>query len=116
MTATFLPFFSLAPAGLIPISLAVSATNLSSLPIETGSPLIPLIHLPSHCDSCGQTRPQTAGSADDSEITLYASSTFPVLTCSINAGILIATGHPLIHCAFLQLRHLLASSIASSLL
>ena len=27
------------------------ATNLSSLPIATGSPFIPLTHFPSHCDS-----------------------------------------------------------------
>ena len=44
ITATFLPFFSAGASGLIPFSLAQSATNLSSLPIDTDSPLIPLIH------------------------------------------------------------------------
>ena len=34
------------------------------------SPLIPRIHLLSHWDSCGHTRPQIAGSAEDSPITL----------------------------------------------
>ena len=48
ITATFLPFFVSALAGLIPFSLAVSATKRSSLPIETASPLIPRIHLASH--------------------------------------------------------------------
>ena len=47
----------------MPFSLAQSATKRSSLPMETGSPLMPRIHLPSHWLSCGQTRPQTAGSA-----------------------------------------------------
>ena len=42
-------------------SLAQSATNLSSFPMETLSPLIPRTHFDSHCFSCGQTRPQTAG-------------------------------------------------------
>ena len=45
-----------------------------------------------------------------------ASAKLPSLTSCINAGILIDTGHPFIHCAFLQFKHLLASAIASSLL
>ena len=57
-------------AGLMPFSLAQSATKRSSLPMETGSPLIPRIHFPSHWLSCGHTRPQTAGSAEDSLMTL----------------------------------------------
>ena len=48
ITATFLPLDSADFSGLILFSLAQSATNLSSLPIDTASPLIPLIHLPSH--------------------------------------------------------------------
>ena len=38
--------------------------------METASPLIPRIHFPSHWLSCGHTRPQIAGSALDSEMTL----------------------------------------------
>ena len=72
---------------MIPFSFAQSATKRSSLPMDTASPLIPRRHFPSHCVSCGHTRPQTAGSA---------------LACT--------------HFAFLQVRHLEASSIASSLL
>ena len=34
--------------GLIPFSLAQSATKRSSLPMETASPFIPRTHLPSH--------------------------------------------------------------------
>ena len=48
ITATRLPFFDAAFSGLISFSRAQSATNRSSLPIYTASPLIPLIHLPSH--------------------------------------------------------------------
>ena len=44
ITATFLPFFSVGFSGSTLFSLAQSATNLSSLPIDTDSPLIPLIH------------------------------------------------------------------------
>ena len=44
---------------------AQSATKRSSFPMETASPLMPRMHLPSHWVSCGQTRPQTAGSALD---------------------------------------------------
>ena len=39
----------------------------SSLPMPTGSPFTPRTHLPSHCVSCGQTRPHTAGSEELSE-------------------------------------------------
>ena len=39
-----------------------------SFPMLIGSPLIPLIHLPSHWLSCGQTLPHTAGRELDSEI------------------------------------------------
>ena len=41
-----------------------SATKRSSLPMATGSPFTPRMQLPSHCVSCGQTRPQTAGNED----------------------------------------------------
>ena len=116
MTATFLPFISFAPTGLILFSLAQSATNLSSLPMETGSPFLPRIHCPSHWLSCGQTRPQIAGSALDSPITLYASSNHPSFTLEMNPGISIDTGHPCTHFAFLHPIHLFASSTASSAL
>ena len=56
------------------------------------------------------------GSALDSPIILYASSKFPSFTCAMNAGMLILTGHPVIHFAFLQPRQRCASSTASSLL
>ena len=67
MTATFLPFFSAGCRRNDSRSLWPSQPrNAPALPMETASPLIPRIHLPSHWLSCGQTRPQTAGSAEDS--------------------------------------------------
>ena len=47
---------------------------------------------------------------------LYASSKFPSFTSWINAGMLMDTGHPFTHFAFLQFKQRAASSIASSLL
>ena len=40
-----------------------SATKRSRRPMATGSPFTPRTHLDSHCVSCGQTRPESAGSA-----------------------------------------------------
>ena len=62
MTATFLPL-----AGFILGLLASSGWSprkRSSWPMATGSLLTPRMHLPSHWVSCGQTRPQMAGSMD----------------------------------------------------
>ena len=42
---------------------AASATKRSRRPMATGLNLRPTTQVDSHCDSCGQTRPQTAGSA-----------------------------------------------------
>ena len=40
----------------------MSPTYLSRRPMATGSSDSPTVHTPSHWFSCGQTRPQTAGS------------------------------------------------------
>ena len=66
----------------------------------------------SHCVSCGQTRPQTAGSDELAEIILYASSNSPVFTLAINSGMDIFTGQPATHGLFLQFKHLVASATA----
>ena len=76
---------------MIPFSLAQSATKRSSLPMETGSPLIPRIHLPSHWLSCGQTRPQIAGSAlDSADDLVMLPRNFPLLPAAMKSGILMA--------------------------
>ena len=46
-----------------PRPMAQSATNRSRRPMATGLNLAPTTQVASHCDSCGQTRPHTAGSA-----------------------------------------------------
>ena len=48
-----------------PRPMAQSATKRSSRPMATGLNLAPTTQVASHCDSCGQTRPQTAGRALD---------------------------------------------------
>jgi hypothetical protein len=100
MTATFLPLVSFTASGLILFSLDQSATKRSNLPMETASPRIALIHLASHCTSCGQTLPHTAGSAEYFPIILDASSILPFSISLINPGISIETGHPRTHFAF----------------
>ena len=45
-----------------PRPMAASATKRSSRPMATGGYLTPTTQAASHCDSCGQTRPHTAGS------------------------------------------------------
>ena len=74
MTATLMPFVFSGFSGTTPFSLDQSATKRSSLPMETASPLMPRTHWPSHWLSCGQTRPQTAGSAEDLPMTFAASA------------------------------------------
>ena len=83
-----------------------SAINLSNFPIETGSPLIPNTHLPSHWLSCGQTLPQTAGKALYFATSFAASSNSPFFIYPIKLGMSIDTGHPSTHLGFLQPKHL----------
>ena len=82
--------------------------------MPTGSPFTPRTHFPSHCDSCGQTLPQTAGNDEDAEITRYAASKSPFFTSSMNSGMSIPTGHPLTQGRFLQCRQRSASFTATS--
>ena len=62
-TATFLPvFFGVGGSGDSPWLASQSATKRSRRPIATDSCFLATTHCFSHCSSCGQTRPQTAGS------------------------------------------------------
>ena len=63
MTATLWPFLGAVATLAMPFSAAQSATKRSMRPMDTGSPLIPRTHLPSHWVSWGQTRPEMAGRA-----------------------------------------------------
>ena len=77
-------------------------------------PIFKWIHLLSHCFSCGQTRPQTAGRALVSFKVLAASKNSPRSIFLIKVGILIFTGHPCIQVGFGQSRQRSASCIACS--
>ena len=72
------------------------------------------IHCDSHCFSCGQTRPQTAGRDEDSLMIAAAPRMSPVSRVLINPGMLIFTGHPCTQVGFLQLRQRWDSVIACS--
>ncbi len=82
--------------------------------MPTLSVLMPRTHLPSHCVSCGHTRPHTAGSALDALSTAYAPSISPSATFAMNAGISIFTGHPLTQGFLGQFRQRFASFTAIS--
>ena len=49
------------PAGTAWGGLALSPTKRSSRPMATDSTFLLMMHCASHCDSCGQTRPQIDG-------------------------------------------------------
>ena len=72
MTATLWPFGAGAWGCPSACSRCQSATKRSRRPMPTGSPLMPRTHLPSHWVSCGQTRPQTAGSEEDAVMHLIS--------------------------------------------
>ena len=91
-----------------------SATYLSSLPIPTGSPFMPRTQRLSHCVSCGQTRPHTAGRLESFDITSYAPSMSPSRNLAIKSGILIPTGHPPTQAGDLHPRQRAASFAAAS--
>ena len=58
----FLPLGAAVATASPPLAMLQSPTKRSSLPIATGSPLIPRMQEPSHWLSCGHTRPHTDGS------------------------------------------------------
>ena len=95
-------------------AIARSPTNRSSRPIATGSSVLPTVHTPSHCASCGQTRPQIAGSRFVSVIVSYAPRRFFSVIFKMNSGMSISTGQPRMHGSSGQIRHRSASRSASS--
>ena len=58
---TLQPLGSMNGTWVQPSAMARSPTQRSSRPIATGSSVSPTGHTPSHCVSCGHTRPQMAG-------------------------------------------------------
>ena len=81
--------------------------------VELGS-RVRWIHLASHCFSCGQTRPQTAGNELLALITLYAPCTSPASICLMKDGMSMLTGQPCTQPGFGQSRQRLDSRSAIS--
>ena len=91
-----------------------SPTNRSSLPTATGSPLMPSTQAPSHCVSCGQTRPQIDGSELSRAITSAAPATSPSHKREMKSGICTPTGQAATQRGLRQCRQRDASVRASS--
>src|SRR5271157_3208938 len=88
--------------------------NRSRRPIAIGAFLPLRRQPPSHCSSCGQTRPETAGSKFFLLIILIAVEKSPSATHLIKLGISTSTGHLDTHFGFLQFKQRLASPTAIS--
>ena len=70
--------------------------------------------IPSHCVSCGQTRPQMLGSELSAAITSAAAATSPFVSSAIKAGMFILTGQASTQRGRLHARQRDASRRASS--
>ena len=75
---------------------------------------LPIVQNFWHCFSCGQTRPQTAGSNDVSLMTDNAPTKSPAAAFARKPGISMATGQPCMQGLFAQFMQRDASSIAAS--
>ena len=82
--------------------------------MATGSPFFARTQSFSHWSSCGQTRPQTAGSALSVFRIRFAAATSPSLILRMNCGICTSTGQPWRHGAVLHWRQRDASTAAVS--
>ena len=82
--------------------------------MATGSSVSPTVQTPSHWVSCGQTRPQTAGSRLVDVMTSYAPWKFFSPILAMNAGMSMETGQPRTHGSSAHCRHRSASRSAFS--
>ena len=82
--------------------------------MATGSPFLPRVHTPSHCVSCGHTRPQMAGSEFAVFTMAYARAKLPSATCSTIRGMGTPTGQPPTQGVFGHWMQRRASATASS--
>ena len=112
-----MPFLgAISGMAMLPLSRSKSAAKRSRYPIATaGSFIFRWIHLLSHCFSCGQTRPHTAGRADVLFNTLAAARNCPRSMFLMNDGILMFTGQPSTQAGLPQSRQRCASRTAISL-
>src|SRR5665647_1949622 len=82
--------------------------------MATGSCFTPRTQSISHCSSCGQTRPQTAGKLVVSLSLAMAPAGSPAWMSWTKAGMSMPTGQPSTHLGFLHSRQRLASSMSMS--
>ena len=113
ITATRPRVFGCSFSRISPMLPSKSARKRSSLPTCMPWPFLPSTQCPSHCFSCGQTRPHTAGRLLFSLMMCMALPKFPIDNSWIQSGMSWLIGHPFLHCGTLQCRQRLASSIAS---
>ena len=81
---------------------------------ETSLRLRPTVHFSWHWTSCGQTRPQTAGSREFSLMISRALANSPSAMAPTKSRMLMRTGQPSTHGALRHCRHRIASSRACS--
>jgi hypothetical protein len=94
---------------------ALSPTKRSRRPIATDSSLRPTTHCASHCDSCGQTRPQIDGIRLERLITSSAPSMSRTRMCRMKPGMSMDTGQPSTQAAFEHMMQRSASASASAI-
>ncbi len=98
---------------------ALSPMKRSSRPIATDSIgvflLRPTWHCASHCDSCGQTRPQTDGNRFDSLMTPSAPSRSRTSRCRMKRGMSMPTGQPSMQVGLVHMMQRSASASASAI-
>ena len=113
MTATFLPVAASTGGSSVEPSME-SAAKRSRRPMETGSPLMPMTHLISHCFSWGQTRPQTEPRGELCLMTRAAPWGSPLTISMRKAGMSMLTGQPSMQAGCLHMMQRAASSLACS--
>ena len=115
-TATLLPVGFTSGICLFPRARSQSATNRSRQPIATDDPSFFFSRIQPlwHWTSLGHTRPVTPGSLFSVLRIFTALGKSPSSIAAMNPGISTEIGHSETHPGSLHLRHLLASSRASS--
>ena len=95
-------------------SSALSPRKRSSWPMAMGLPRLASTQAPSHCVSCGHTRPHTLGSRLSRRTTSRPRSQSRARMASMKWGMSTPTGQPCTHAGRAQSRQRFASSTASS--
>ena len=83
--------------------------------MATGSIFFSRMHWISHCDSCGQTRPQIEGKRFDSWMTERAPGRSRTRRCRMKRGMSMATGQPAMQVGRAHWMHRSASTRASAI-